>query len=365
MYLSKSNIAPMRELIAMLYARPFDEALILDVAKGACRLMDAHYSSFYVLGLHKLSKPRFIVSNNPSDFLPVYFSIAHEDFLLDTLIATRKDYVASRWPHHGLPGNKNFMGEVQRARPISDMVYSPLMVRGRLLGFWSMARAGLDSPCFSDDQLEVFGFVKTFLNEAFERSLIPQPVDEDLAYLDYRGRIVGAGARIKDSLDRAFGRELILGSSSCHDDLRARFREGYRRFLRGPAARQADRLSLSSEGKTYTFIFRLLRSNAFGLRDEGLPYASVALVDEGTEAGMDGALDLPALSREYGFTPRETEVISGIYGGLSNKAIACALGIDESTVKRHSHNIYAKSGFRTRVELVLGLSNLRQTQLKL
>jgi len=49
-------------------------------------------------------------------------------------------------------------------------------------------------------------------------------------------------------------------------------------------------------------------------------------------------------------------VVRGIYQAQSNKVIAFSLGIDESTVKRHTHNIYEKTGLRSRVELVQNLS---------
>ncbi len=58
----------------------------------------------------------------------------------------------------------------------------------------------------------------------------------------------------------------------------------------------------------------------------------------------------------FSFTSRELEVVASICSGLSNKQIAANLGIEEATVKRHAHNIFMKTGFRSRVELVLGLS---------
>ena len=58
----------------------------------------------------------------------------------------------------------------------------------------------------------------------------------------------------------------------------------------------------------------------------------------------------------YGLTGRESQVAQEICRGLSNKQIALKLGVDESTIKRHTHNIYEKTGFRSRVELVLGLN---------
>lgn len=57
----------------------------------------------------------------------------------------------------------------------------------------------------------------------------------------------------------------------------------------------------------------------------------------------------------YELSPRELEVLRGILAGKTNKAIALELGIEEGTVKRHSHGIFEKTGFRSRVELALGL----------
>ena len=67
-------------------------------------------------------------------------------------------------------------------------------------------------------------------------------------------------------------------------------------------------------------------------------------------------LDLEYLAKEFGITQREFEIIGALFQAKSNKEIAYALHIDESTVKRHTHNIYEKTGLETRVELVQGLS---------
>jgi len=52
-------------------------------------------------------------------------------------------------------------------------------------------------------------------------------------------------------------------------------------------------------------------------------------------------------------TARESEVISAIRSGNSNKEIASKLAISEETVKRHLSNIYAKLGVSSRLELAL------------
>ena len=52
-------------------------------------------------------------------------------------------------------------------------------------------------------------------------------------------------------------------------------------------------------------------------------------------------------------TPREIEIVRQVASGLRNKEIAKRLGISESTVKIHLHNIYEKLGVDGRVELTL------------
>lgn len=52
-----------------------------------------------------------------------------------------------------------------------------------------------------------------------------------------------------------------------------------------------------------------------------------------------------------GLTSRESEIVSAIREGNSNKEIASKLSISEETVKRHLSNIYAKLGISSRLEL--------------
>ena len=54
---------------------------------------------------------------------------------------------------------------------------------------------------------------------------------------------------------------------------------------------------------------------------------------------------------------REHEVVSQVLHGKSNKQIAQELGIAIRTVEFHLHNIYLKLDVRSRVELILHLSN--------
>jgi DNA-binding NarL/FixJ family response regulator len=52
------------------------------------------------------------------------------------------------------------------------------------------------------------------------------------------------------------------------------------------------------------------------------------------------------------FTERETEVLRGVFEGLSNKEIGARLNISESSVKAALQQLFQKTGVRTRSQLV-------------
>ncbi len=54
---------------------------------------------------------------------------------------------------------------------------------------------------------------------------------------------------------------------------------------------------------------------------------------------------------KFGLTPRELDLIPLLIRGLNNKEIAESLFISLATVKTHIHNIYGKTGVRSRYEL--------------
>ncbi len=55
---------------------------------------------------------------------------------------------------------------------------------------------------------------------------------------------------------------------------------------------------------------------------------------------------------DFGFTPREKQVVDELLKGLSYKEIAQVLGISSTTVNDHLKNVYRKMGVRTKSELM-------------
>lgn len=71
-------------------------------------------------------------------------------------------------------------------------------------------------------------------------------------------------------------------------------------------------------------------------------------------------LELAELKARYEqLTPREKEVLVMATQGKPNKIIAHELGISESTIKVHRHNVMSKMRFRSLPELALAMQRLK------
>lgn len=71
-------------------------------------------------------------------------------------------------------------------------------------------------------------------------------------------------------------------------------------------------------------------------------------------------LEIADLRARYDqLTPREKEVLVMATQGKPNKVIALELGISESTIKVHRHNVMSKMRFRSLPELALAMQRLK------
>ncbi|CAH1746122.1 Nodulation protein W [Thauera humireducens] len=97
------------------------------------------------------------------------------------------------------------------------------------------------------------------------------------------------------------------------------------------------------------------------------PFEDVALMQSITAAlsrvssAFHERLEIADLQSRYDqLTPREKEVLVLAMKGSPNKVIALDLGISESTVKVHRHNVMSKMRFRSLPELALAVQRLKQ-----
>ncbi|HEY9594449.1 MAG TPA: helix-turn-helix transcriptional regulator [Spirochaetia bacterium] len=341
-------------LIRALYTRPFGKELVDDARRTICRVADIQYFSLYVFPGGEIDSP-LVFTNNPPDYMPTYFTVAGRDFLLDSLVESGREIVLRRLPGYDEPSHTEFIETVQKARPISDIVYIPIPQNGFFRGFWSFDIAGLYGRWFSDSEIELCRFLAGFLNDAFHRSLVTPLTADDVAYLDSRGEVIDAGPRIREAFDEIFGQGRVFTRATRSNDLAAAFHDRFFQFLHGPFRPGMDRVSFTNRNGRYSFLFRALPDIWLPPRFTGFPRASVQLLESPSVGMMQHDFDLSLAVLRYGLTPRECEIIHGVYAAKSNKVIARELGIDESTVKRHTHNIYEKTGLRSRVELVQNL----------
>lgn len=77
-------------------------------------------------------------------------------------------------------------------------------------------------------------------------------------------------------------------------------------------------------------------------------------------AEFNNKCEVAALQSRYNqLTPREKEVLAFTIQGRQNKFIAYELGVVESTIKVHRHNIMGKMQFRSLPALVLAMQRLK------
>ena len=358
MRLSKKKTALLQETILRLFTAPFDETLILRVARNIETLVGAQYFSLFCLLPQGIRAHPLFVSTSPQSYIPAYFSVMDKDFLLSALfVPSCREYILRRSNDYRKEENSPFIDLLQDLRPIADIAYYRLPRFPYFTGLWSFGRKGYaeqDAP-FSGEELELMRFIVPFLNSALERSSRAPPTDEELAYLDSVGQLVGGGAKIRETFKELFGPDLLVPNRSQTDARLKAFKESFKRFVDAPLLPGNDMLALDSESGRHLFRFALLDYRSVFRAQAGIPYASVELVGARQGIAQIEELDMKRLSPRFGFTPRECQVVQGIFKGSANKTIAAELGVDESTVKRHTHNIYEKSGFRSRTELILGL----------
>jgi Response regulator containing a CheY-like receiver domain and an HTH DNA-binding domain len=352
--ISQQKAKLLKRLITDLYERPFDETLAREKIESICKLLDSQYLSLYFLPGHR-ARRRYTVTNNPTDYVPIYLAASKSDYILKSLIETRGQTVLRRIPEFDSREHRAFNCTVFPARPISDLIYIPIKIDGDLRGYWSLARDGkLSDPAYSKSESELFAFVASFLNDAIDRSLRPPPPEDDCAMLDRHGRLVCSGARIEEVLALLFGKGMPRRNAGEGGARLRQFLARYKHYLEAPLELGADRIAIPYDGSVYDFILSPVHATDFPPNRSDNPVAELRLIRirhiEASAPATSGSAILPA---PYELSPREREVVAGILAGKSNKLIAYELHIDEDTVKHHTHSIYEKTGYKSRIDLVI------------
>ena len=108
-----------------------------------------------------------------------------------------------------------------------------------------------------------------------------------------------------------------------------------------------------------TVLHDLFLMAVTGLRFYPLLYSIFSIVIAWTLYRRVGASLAPSIPSEWKLTERESEVVSLVLEGLSNKEIGAKLFISSNTVKTHLRAVFEKSGCRSRFALMSAIASTR------
>jgi DNA-binding CsgD family transcriptional regulator len=351
-YIPDHSLPFIREFIRIAQSRPINRECIHDLFRPLLATFSSEYAAVLLLPNRYVRDPVFI-SNNPPEFLHAYLPLLKKDFLMSNLVETTGITLLSSFSPDYLADNEEFCTAVQKIRPVSDICYVPLMINGYLAGYLAIGRAGIHSPGYKRDELEVFTWLTGFLIEGYCRTLGGEPISDERALLDAAARVVQQGSLIGDAFNELFG-SAARENPACGTNMNSlSFTNWYNGNLFGTAS--PGDLMLRKGHRTYRFGFRLLNADPMRIYFPHEPQGEIIL-KRGTNSG--GLLKIERYADLYGLTIREEEMIRSIYRGMTNKEIAAYHRISPETVKRHIYNIFAKCGVRSRTQLVMKLSAL-------
>ena len=185
--------------------------------------------------------------------------------------------------------------------------------------------------------------------ESVARCLASEPGFEVVAH---SGSIEEALAVLRNRTVDIILLDLDLGQADGRDFLRAARKQGF-----------AGRVLVVTAGVEEKQTADLMREGISGVF---MKHESTASLLEGIHQVMAGktwfdrellqatvlAAGLRPESSAQPFTDRERQVLSWVFQGLLNKEIADRIGVSESAIKATLQQLYAKTGVRTRSQLV-------------
>ncbi len=150
--------------------------------------------------------------------------------------------------------------------------------------------------------------------------------------------------------DSAGAAELALAAAAAADGRHARIEAARSRIIAGRALARLGERDRAHDVLRAAEV-ELTDCGAFGYREA----AAAELRDLG---GRSTPAD--SVPEGPGFSPREREVATLVAEGATNRRVARVLGLSEKTVEGHMHRLFTKLGVRSRAEVAVAITRLRQ-----
>jgi len=195
------------------------------------------------------------------------------------------------------------------------------MIRIYLIDDHALFREGLERLLQSDHDIQMVGSAGTL--EDAEREVFTLPID--VLILDFELHEQPATPFVQLLRDRDFGGRILMVTAGLSD-------------------RDAvDLIRLGVSG-----IFHKQRATSELRRSIQEVFEGRVLIDQRYLQKLVQSAEAPSTR----FTARDLAILRFVVEGLSNKEIAKELGISESAVKASLQQLFAKTGVRTRSQLV-------------
>lgn len=354
--LSVNKQGEIKHIIESFYSQNLSNALLAQQSERICRIMDSHYFAT-ILFSNRYSIDNFAFSNNPGDFNEVYFKLLDKDVLLHTMVRGNTPVLYDDVKDMELPGAREFFGELNPLRPVSDCCYYPMMLNGRICGFNGIARADENNnKTYDAEDLALFRHLSSLINESFIRSLFCEAPDEWEAVLDAEGHVLQAGSAIEEYLRLIFGDRYWNNPCSGESYISLLFTRHLREFINPLPMTGSGFLTLPVSDIPGILEFKRISTPGFRANYKELPQVLVSLVNyRSTEGEIKGNLDWQLLHKRYELSAGDADIIDCIYRGLSDSDICSLLRIDELSYGRRLNEIYTKTGVNSRGSLILSL----------
>ena len=336
-----------QQLISSLYSNILTSTLLMELSPLICKIVDSHYFALILFPGEYIPEPIYI-SNNPDDFNSIYQEIQDKDFMLHAMMENIQPVHFNHLVRKDIPYKREFLTDLNKARPVSDCCYIPIKLDGRLSGFIGIAREGLKNLHYNNNELEIIKYIGFFISEGVERSLILPELQDNTAYLNKKGEVLKIGDRIKDLFIELFGIKWDQPLWS-ETEFSAQFTKSWSSFLSPIKSPGDGSLFINTESKQYNLEYCYYTVPFLKNIIDDEPYIKITLKKTN--------LVFTSRNPDYNFTPREEEVIDCIYRGLTNNEISQKLRISVSTTKKHLWNVYNKVGVDSRTSLLFSLSH--------